>query len=161
MNATTTQVLFKREPQGFPTADDFDIVKLGLPELAPGQLLVKGLYLSLDPYMRMLMGGGWKFRGTSMAPGQVMAGRVLGVVLESRNAGFKPGEFAEVTIIDSDGNSMEEDDEIEQLLSPFGFGVGFGGEYPISEKFAVFGEYGYRAIFPSLVISLCGFYRGD
>ena len=63
MNTTSTQVLFKREPEGFPTAADFEIVETQLPELVPNQFLVRGLYLSLDPYMRMLMGGGWKFRG--------------------------------------------------------------------------------------------------
>lgn len=93
MTTSSTQVLFKREPRGFPTSDDFDIVETPLAELAPGQFLVKGLYLSLDPYMRMLMGGGWEFRGTSMTPGQVMVGRVLGEVLESNNAEFKPGEL--------------------------------------------------------------------
>ena len=61
--------------------------------MAPGQFLVKGLYLSLDPYMRMLMGGGWEFRGSSMTPGQVMVGRVLGEVLESKNPEFKHGEL--------------------------------------------------------------------
>ena len=112
MNATSTQVLFKREPKGFPTTADFDIVKTELPELAPNQFLVRGLYLSLDPYMRMLMGGGWKFRGHSMAPGEVMAGRVLGEVLESNNAEFKRGEhvvggFGWQTFAVSDGTDVE------------------------------------------------------
>ncbi|MBE0615363.1 MAG: NADP-dependent oxidoreductase [Burkholderiales bacterium] len=112
MNVTSTQVLFKREPQGFPTVADFDVVETKLPELAPGQFLVKGLYLSLDPYMRMLMGGGWKFRGASMAPGQVMVGRVLGEVLESKNAGFKSGELLVAslgwqTYAVSDGTDVE------------------------------------------------------
>jgi NADPH-dependent curcumin reductase CurA len=93
MSSNSTQVLFKREPRGFPTSDDFDIVETRLAELAPGQFLVKGLYLSLDPYMRMLMGGGWEFRGSSMTPGQVMVGRVLGEVLESNNPEFKHGEL--------------------------------------------------------------------
>ena len=92
MNATSTQVLFQREPRGFPTVEDFKIVATELPGLAPNQFLIRSLYLSLDPYMRMLMGGGWKFRGHSMAPGEVMAGRVLGEVLKSNNVEFKPGE---------------------------------------------------------------------
>ena len=112
MNITSTQVLFKREPQGLPTPADFDVIQTTLPELAPGQLLVKGLYLSLDPYMRMLMGGGWKFRGASMAPGQVMVGRVLGEVLESNNAEFKSGELVVAslgwqTYAVSDGTNVE------------------------------------------------------
>ena len=112
MNAISTQVLFKREPQGFPTAADLDIVETELPELGPTQFLIKGLYLSLDPYMRMLMGGGWKFRGHSMTPGQVMIGRVLGEVLESNNAEFKPGEHLVAnlgwqTYAVSDGTDVE------------------------------------------------------
>jgi hypothetical protein len=92
MKPTNTQVLFRREPQGFPAAADFEIVSTALPDLAPGQFLLRNLYLSLDPYMRMLMGGGWTYRGKPMSPGEVMVGRVLGEVVESKNADFKPGE---------------------------------------------------------------------
>jgi len=112
MNATSTQVLFQREPRGFPTVEDFKIVATELPGLAPNQFLIRSLYLSLDPYMRMLMGGGWKFRGHSMAPGEVMAGRVLGEVLKSNNAEFKPGEhlvggLGWQTYAVSDGTNVE------------------------------------------------------
>jgi NADPH-dependent curcumin reductase len=92
MGTLSTRVLFKREPRGLPTASDFEVVETELPELGPKQFLVRGLYLSLDPYMRMLMGGGWQFRGSSMTPNQTMVGRVLGEVLESNNAGFKVGD---------------------------------------------------------------------
>ncbi len=92
MQATNTQVLFRREPHGFPTPEDFEIVRTGLPDLVTGQFLISNLYLSLDPYMRMLMGGGWTYSGKPMTPGQVMVGRILGVVLESKNPDFGPGE---------------------------------------------------------------------
>ena len=92
MKPTNTQVLFRREPHGFPTPEDFEIVKRTVPDLAAGQFLISNLYLSLDPYMRMLMGGGWTYSGKPMTPGQVMVGRVLGVVIESKNADFRPGE---------------------------------------------------------------------
>jgi NADPH-dependent curcumin reductase CurA len=92
MKPTNTQVLFRREPKGFPTLADFEIVNTALPDLDPGQFLLRNLYLSLDPYMRMLMGGGWTFRGKPMNPGEVMVGRVLGEVVASNNAEFTPGE---------------------------------------------------------------------
>lgn len=92
MQRTNTQVLFCHEPQGFPTPEDFEIVKTSLPDLAASQFLISNLYLSLDPYMRMLMGGGWTYSGKPMTPGQVMVGRVLGVVIESKNPEFSPGE---------------------------------------------------------------------
>ncbi len=92
MKQTNTQVLFRREPRGFPVADDFEIVETALPVPGPGQFLVGSLFLSLDPYMRMLMGGGWTFFGAAMVPGQVMVGRVLGKVLESNTPAFTPGD---------------------------------------------------------------------
>ena len=112
MSTTSTQVLFKQEPRGFPAVDDFELVERELPEPATGQFLVKGLYLSLDPYMRMLMGGGWQFRGGSMTPGQVMIGRVLGEVSESDNPAFAPGDhlvgsFGWQTHAISDGSNVE------------------------------------------------------
>ena len=92
MTSTNTQVLFRRQPQGLPTEDDFEIVETPLPEPGPKQFLAKSLYLSLDPYMRMLMGGGWTFLGQRMTPGQVMVGRTLGEVIESDHPDFKPGD---------------------------------------------------------------------
>ncbi|MAF95993.1 MAG: NADP-dependent oxidoreductase [Rhodospirillaceae bacterium] len=92
MPPTNTQVLFRRQPQGLPTEDDFEIVETPMPEPGPGQFVAKSLYLSLDPYMRMLMGGGWKFLGTGMTQGQVMVGRILGEVIESGHPDLKPGD---------------------------------------------------------------------
>jgi NADPH-dependent curcumin reductase CurA len=51
MPVTTTQVLFRREPRGLPVREDFDIVRAELPAVGSGQLLVRGLYLSVEPYM--------------------------------------------------------------------------------------------------------------
>jgi NADPH-dependent curcumin reductase CurA len=112
MKPISTQVLFRRQPEGYPTAADFEIVETALPEIAPNEFLVKGLYLSLDPYMRMLMCDDWQFRGYSMTPGEVMVGRVLGEILESNNAGFEPGEhvvgsFGWQTCAVSDGANVD------------------------------------------------------
>ena len=48
------QVLLKRRPNGMPVPDDFVIVEGPLSEPDDGQVLLRGIYLSLDPYM----GGG-------------------------------------------------------------------------------------------------------
>jgi len=93
MTERNVQVLFRRAPRGLPVAEDFEIVETAVPEPAAGQLLVRGRYLSLDPYMRMLMGGGWTFLGSAMTPGQVMVGRVLGEIVESRDPDYAPGEL--------------------------------------------------------------------
>lgn len=88
-----TQVLFRREPTGLPRVDDFEIVEKPLPEIEENQFLIRSLYLSLDPYMRMLMGGGWTYSGNALSPGVLMVGRILGEVVESRNPEYQPGEY--------------------------------------------------------------------
>ena len=91
MTTTNTVVLFRREPRGLPRVNDFEIVERPLPALGPGQFLIRNLFLSLDPYMRMRMGGGWTYAGAPLIPGSVMVGRVLGEVVESNNADFATG----------------------------------------------------------------------
>ncbi len=112
MNTKSTQVLFKKEPEGLPRLDDFELADAEFGEPEENQFLVKNEYLSLDPYMRMLMGGGWQFRGYAMTPGQVMIGRCLGVVIKSLNKDFKEGDhvvgsFGWQTHAISDGNDVD------------------------------------------------------
>lgn len=90
--AKNTQVLFRREPKGLPSVDDFEIVERPLPKIGETQFLIRSLFLSLDPYVRMLMGGGWTYSGNSLSPGDLVVGRVLGEVVESRNPEYRPGE---------------------------------------------------------------------
>jgi NADPH-dependent curcumin reductase CurA len=90
---TNTQVLFKSHPEAMPTTDNFEIVSVEMPSLEQGQFLLENQYLSLDPYMRMLMGGGWTYSGPGMTPGQLMVGRVLGKVIETKNSEFTVGDY--------------------------------------------------------------------
>ncbi len=105
-------MLFRREPCGLPAPEDFEIVETPVPEVAAGQFLIRNLYLSLDPYMRMLMGGGWTYSGSNMKLGQVMVGRTLGVVGESRHPDFRSGEHVVgrlgwQTHVVSDGSNLD------------------------------------------------------
>lgn len=78
----------------------------------------------------------------------------LGLRLAMRDEGVKPYAYANLyklfTLLDIDGNTPDEDYEMGKLYSPFGFGAGFGAEYAVAKGFSVFGEYGFRALFPGL-----------
>lgn len=89
-----TQILFKRSPEGLPKATDFEVRRQPIPDLNDGQFLLQNLYLSLDPYQRMLMGGGWTYSGSSLKSGDLMVGRVLGVVVDSKNPDYPIGTHA-------------------------------------------------------------------
>ena len=46
------QVILRSRPVGIPQAEHFDIVEKPVPELQPGELLVRNEFLSVDPAMR-------------------------------------------------------------------------------------------------------------
>ncbi|MBO0725984.1 MAG: NADP-dependent oxidoreductase [Blastocatellia bacterium] len=78
-------------PVGLIKEADFQWTEEPMPELQDGQVLVRNLYLSLDPANR-----GWvREEGSYMAPiplGSVMLGVTVGVVEESRNPNFQAGD---------------------------------------------------------------------
>ena len=85
------QILLVSRPAAAASAENFRLVETTLPPLAEGQILVRNHYLSLDPYMRGRMNA-----GPSYAPPQpldaVMQGGTAGVVEQSRNPAFTPGD---------------------------------------------------------------------
>jgi NADPH-dependent curcumin reductase CurA len=79
-------------PRGLPTAQDFRLETHPVPEPAEGEVLLRTLYLSLDPYMRNLM----EAIGPGYAPpvplGGTMVGATVSRVEASRNPRFHAGE---------------------------------------------------------------------
>ena len=92
MENRNRQVLLKRRPTGAPTTSDFEIAEAPLPDAGEGEVLVRGVYLSLDPYMRGRISGARSY-AKPVEVGAVMEGRVVGEVMRSRNPGFREGDF--------------------------------------------------------------------
>jgi NADPH-dependent curcumin reductase len=92
MENRNRQVLLKRRPTGAPTPADFEIVDAPLPDPAEGEVLVRGVYLSLDPYMRGRISGQRSY-ARPVEVGAVMEGRVVGEVARSRDSGFREGDY--------------------------------------------------------------------
>jgi hypothetical protein len=91
MPETNRRVLLKRRPDGMPVPDDFAIVDAPLPEPRDGQVLLRGIYLSLDPYMRGRISGQRSYaKPTGL--GDVIEGRVVGQVMRSRDPNFREGD---------------------------------------------------------------------
>jgi NADPH-dependent curcumin reductase CurA len=80
-------------PVGLPKESDFSLVDAKMPTPAEGQVLVKTAYLSVDPYMRGRITGVRTY-ADPVNIGDVMQGGVVGQVVESRNTGLAPGDFA-------------------------------------------------------------------
>jgi NADPH-dependent curcumin reductase CurA len=76
---------------GLPSADNFKLVESPAPAPGDGEVLVRNLWLSLDPYMlgRMTQQKSYT-KGVEL--GEVMTGETVAEVVESKHPGFAPGE---------------------------------------------------------------------
>jgi NADPH-dependent curcumin reductase CurA len=92
VSLTNHQVCLARRPVGPTTAQDWSFTTEAVPRPAAGGVLIRTLFLSLDPAMR-----GWMNDGKSyIAPvgiGEVMRAGGIGEVLESSNPKFAPGDL--------------------------------------------------------------------
>ncbi len=78
-------------PQGWVTEANFRLVESPVPSPKDGEVLVKNLWLSLDPYMRGRMSKAQSYaKGVDV--GDVITGETAGEVIESKHPGFKPGD---------------------------------------------------------------------
>jgi len=105
------EIRLKQWPRGLPGHADFDILETEVPAYGEGEVLVRNLYMSVDPYMRGRMRPGRSY----IAPfelGKPLDGQAVGVVLESRNPTLPQGAhvlsdkgFREAFV--SDGTDLE------------------------------------------------------
>ena len=86
------QILLASRPSGEPTLANFQLVEADVPTLGPGQMLLRSIYLSLDPYMRGRMNAG-KSYARPVEIGEVMEGRAVGEVIESKLSGYETGDI--------------------------------------------------------------------
>src|SRR5579864_597114 len=87
------QIVLKRRPNGLPVPEDFELAEGPLPEPQAGDVLLRGIYLSLDPYMRGRISGVRSYaRPTEL--GEVIEGRVVGQVVRSRDPALREGDYA-------------------------------------------------------------------
>jgi hypothetical protein len=91
MSITNKQVVLASRPDGWVKESDFRVVETAVPAVADGQVLLKNLYLSLDPYMRGAMNEKRAY-GRALNIGDVMIGETIGQVAESKNGKFKAGD---------------------------------------------------------------------
>jgi NADPH-dependent curcumin reductase CurA len=79
-------------PQGMPTAANFKLVENKLAQLPDDRVLVRNLYMSVDPYMRGRMND-VKSYVPPFQLGKPLEGSAVGEVVESRAEGFKAGDI--------------------------------------------------------------------
>lgn len=76
---------------GVPTAADFRVEELPIPEPGPGEFLVRHSYISLDPYQRPAMAGRHLSGRTPLGAGDMPPAETIGRVIRSRHPGYPEG----------------------------------------------------------------------
>jgi NADPH-dependent curcumin reductase len=86
------QIVLASRPKGLPTHQNFRLQDVPMPGLPPGGLLLRVLYLSLDPYMRGRMDDR-KSYAKPVGLGEVMTGESVCEVIASDQAGYAVGDI--------------------------------------------------------------------
>jgi len=88
---TNKRVVLASRPVGPVSESNFRVEEAPTPKPADGEVLVRNLWLSLDPYMRGRMSDAKSYvKGVDI--GEVMVGQTVGEVVESRHAKLKVGD---------------------------------------------------------------------
>ncbi|UGB39669.1 NADP-dependent oxidoreductase [Frateuria soli] len=86
------QVTLASRPVGAPTAANFALAERPVPDPGDGELLLRNIYLSLDPYMRGRMSDAESY-AAPVAVGDVMVGGTVARVLASRHPDWQAGDL--------------------------------------------------------------------
>ena len=86
------RIVLNSRPVGAPTPENFRIEEAPIAAPATGEVLLRTLYLSLDPYMRGRMSDGPSY-AAPVALGEVMVGGTVSRVESSNHPDFKPGDL--------------------------------------------------------------------
>jgi len=89
---TARRIVLAARPDGAPVATDFRLETAPLAQPAAGQMLLRTVYLSLDPYMRGRMSDAPSY-APSVPLGGVIVGEVVAQVAQSRLNGFAAGDY--------------------------------------------------------------------
>ena len=85
------EIRLASRPAGVPTDENFQLVETEVPSIADGEVLLRSLYISVDPYLR-----GRMRESKSYVPpfqlGQVIESGVVSEVVESKSPDFKQGD---------------------------------------------------------------------
>ncbi len=122
------QITLAARPVGYPKETDFKLVQTTIPKPEDGHVLLKTLYLSVDPYMRGRMNAARSY-AANVEHNEVMVGGVISEVIESRHSHFQVGDIVnantgwqEYAVSGTDGLR-----KIDPSIAPISTGIGILG----------------------------------
>jgi NADPH-dependent curcumin reductase CurA len=88
------EVRLKSHPSGLPNAGNFEIASVELAPPGAGEVQVRNLWMTVDPYMRGRMNGAASY-AQPYALGEAMDGAAIGEVVVSNDPALKPGQLVQ------------------------------------------------------------------
>jgi NADPH-dependent curcumin reductase CurA len=122
------RIVLAARPVGAPKDSDFRLVESDVPEPGPGQVLLRTIWMSLDPYMRGRMNEGRSY-AKPVEVGEVMEAGTVSEVVASNLPGFAPGDVVEgrtgwQSHAVADGSGLR---KIDPVLAPLSTALGVLG----------------------------------
>ena len=122
------QITLASRPVGYPKESDFKLVESPIPSPDEGQVLVKTVYLSVDPYMRGRMNQARSY-AANVEFNEVMIGGVIAQVVDSKHPDFQAGDIVNAHIGwqeygISGGEGLR---KIDPAIAPISTGIGILG----------------------------------
>lgn len=138
MSNLNRQFVLASRPVGLPKESDFKLIETPLPDLKDGEVLVRALYLSVDPYMRGRISG-MRSYAAPVEIGQVMVGGGIARVVESKNPGFAPGDVVDIYMgwqeyAISNGRGLR---KLDASIAPVSTGLGVLGMTGLTAYFGL------------------------
>ena len=85
------RVTLASRPVGFPQESDFSLDQAEVPSPGPGEVLVRSLWVSVDPYQRGRMSTQRSY-AKGLELGDVVTAQAVGEVVESNDSRYAPGD---------------------------------------------------------------------
>jgi NADPH-dependent curcumin reductase len=128
LSTTNRQVLLASRPGNEASPENFLLTETEIPKAGSGEILLRTIYLSLDPYMRGRMNAGPSY-ARSVEIGEVMVGQSVCEVVESNLPTYQAGDIVlagtgwqEFSLSDGAGTR-----KIDRLAGPISYALGLLG----------------------------------
>ena len=95
------KIVLNSHPDGMPTKDNFKLIESALPDLGDEDILIRTLYIGLEPRIRLMMNPtneenkAMRPHGAMTDINKIIPGTTLGTVVKSNNPNFKTGDIVE------------------------------------------------------------------
>ena len=122
------RVLLRSRPEGWPTEENFELDRVPVVEPGEGEILIRNVFLSVDPYMRGRMNDVESYI-PPFEVGEPLEGGVVGQVTASRHEDFQEGEWV-TGMLGWEDFSLSKGDGLQKIrpgLSPLSYHLGILG----------------------------------